>query len=103
MIILEKEVEALRTRLDRLEATVRQLVGEGDTVDISTESESLESEQILAGLQAKGLVRVPTPEERRLAAEWDMLSKEEKQAHICFMHELVLDPPLSDVIAENRG
>lgn len=104
MIILEQEVEALRTRLDRLETTNRrQIVGKGDTAGISTESESLESEQILAGLQAKGLVRVPTPEERRLAAEWDMLSEEEKQAHICFMPELVLDPPLSDVIAENRG
>lgn len=102
MIILEQEVAELRTRLDRLEATVRQLVGEGNTADISTESESLESGQILAGLQAKGLVRVPTPEERRLAAEWDMLSEEEKQAHICFMHDLVLDPPLSDVISENR-
>jgi hypothetical protein len=103
MIILEQEVEALRIRLDRLEATVRQLVGREDTANISTGSESLESEQILAGLQAKGLVRVPTPEERRLAAEWGKLSEEEKQAHIGFMHELVLDPPLSDVISENRG
>ena len=93
----------MRTCLDRLEAIVRHLVGEGDTADISTESGSLESEQILAGLQAKGLVRVPTSEERRLAAEWDMLPEEEKQAHIRFMYELVLDLPLSDVIAENRG
>jgi hypothetical protein len=102
MVILEQEVEELRTRLDRLEATVRQLVGEGDRADISTESENLESKQLVAGLQAKGLVRVPTSEERRLAAEWDVLSEEEKQTHLCFMHELVLDPPLSDVISENR-
>jgi len=32
-----------------------------------------------------------------------MLPEEEKQAHIRFMYELVLDLPLSDVIAENRG
>ncbi len=41
---------------------------------------------------AQGLVRDPTPEERRLAAEWDTLSAEEKQAHIHFMHSLVLTP-----------
>ena len=102
MITLEQEVGELKTRLERLEATVRQLVGEEVTTMLA-ESDSLESERLLAGLQAKGLIRVPTPEERRLAAEWDMLPKEEKQAHIRFMHELVLDPPLSDIISENRG
>jgi hypothetical protein len=30
------------------------------------------------------------------------LPEEEKQAHIRFMHSLVLDPPLSQVIIENR-
>lgn len=103
MSVLEQEVAELRTRLDRLETGVRQLVGVGDAVALSTESQSLEYGQLLVELQAKGLVRVPTPEERRLAAEWDTLSEEEKHTHRCFMRGLVLDPPLSDVIAENRG
>lgn len=103
MIVLEQEVAELKTRLDRLEATVLQLVREGDAAPISLGNEHLASEQILARLQAKGLVRVPTPEERRLAAEWDMLSEEEKQSHLCLMRALVLDRPLSNVIAENRG
>jgi len=48
------------------------------------------------------VVRDPTPEERRLAAEWDTLSEEEKQAHIRFMHSLALTPPLSQVLIDNR-
>ena len=38
----------------------------------------------------------------RLAGEWDALPEEEKQAHIRVMHHLVLDPPLSQIITENR-
>jgi hypothetical protein len=103
MIALEQEVEELKTRLTRLEATVRHLVGDGGTTNMSAKRESLDSAQILAGLQEKGLIRIPTAEEQRLAAEWDRLPEKEKQAHIRFMHELVLDPLLSDIIAENRG
>jgi len=58
--------------------------------------------QILAWLKAEGLVRDPTPEERRLAAEWDALPEEGKQDHIRLMQSLVLDPPLSQIIIENR-
>ena len=58
--------------------------------------------QILAWLKAEGLVRDPTSEERRLAAEWDALPEEGKQDHIRLMQSLVLDPPLSQIIIENR-
>jgi len=58
--------------------------------------------QILAWLKAEGLLRDPTPEERRLAAEWDALPEEGKQDHIRLMQSLVLDPPLSQIIIENR-
>jgi hypothetical protein len=58
--------------------------------------------QLLVWLKAEGLVRDPTSEERHLAAEWDALPEEEKQAHIRFMHRLVLDPPLSQILIENR-
>ncbi len=63
---------------------------------------SLDSEQLLAWLKAEGLVREPTPEEHRLAAEWDTLPEEEKQGHIRLMRSLALDPPLSHMIIENR-
>ena len=58
--------------------------------------------QILAWLKAEGLVRDPTSEERRLAAEWDALPEEGKPDHIRLMQSLVLDPPLSQIIIENR-
>ena len=62
----------------------------------------LDLAQILDWLKAEGLVRDPTPEERRLAAEWDAWQEEEKQAHIRLMQSLVLAPPLSQIIIENR-
>ena len=61
-----------------------------------------ELEPLLAWLKAEGLIRDPTPEERRLAAEWDALPEEEKQDHIRLMRSLVLDPPLSQIIIQNR-
>jgi hypothetical protein len=36
------------------------------------------------------------------ASSEEALSKEEKQAHIHLMHNLVLDPPLSRIIIEQR-
>ncbi len=59
-------------------------------------------EQLVAWLKVEGLVRDPTPEERRLAAEWDALPEEGKQNHVRLMQSLVLDPPLSRIIIENR-
>ena len=59
-------------------------------------------EPLLAWLKAEGLIRDPTPEERRLASEWDALPEEEKQDHIRLMRSLVLDPPLSQIIIQSR-
>ena len=92
MTPLEVEVAQLKVRVERLEMTVRQLAG----------GEPLDQAQLLAWLKAEGLVREPTPEEYRLAAEWEALPEEEKEAHIRFMDSLVLDPPLSQIIIENR-
>ncbi|MFQ5614259.1 MAG: hypothetical protein ACE5H9_19220 [Anaerolineae bacterium] len=102
MTPLELELVELKARLERLEATVRSLTGIEHEAAPPSPRESMDPEQLLEWLKAEGLVRNPTPEERRLAAEWDALSEEEKQAHIRFMRGLVLDPPLSQVIIENR-
>ena len=61
-----------------------------------------DSQQLLAWLKAEGLIRDPTPEELCLAAEWDVLPEAEKRDHIRLMQRLVLDPPLSQIIIENR-
>ena len=100
---MEREVEELKVRLERLEAVVRRLVGDEPQVGLPTSEKSADQEPPLSWLKAQGLVRDPTPEEKRLAAEWDTLSEEEKQAHIRFMHSLVLTPPLSQVLIDNRG
>ena len=61
-----------------------------------------DSERLVARLKAEGLIREPTPEELSLATEWDVLPEEEKQKHIRFMQSLALDPPLSQIVVENR-
>lgn len=102
MTTLEREVVELKARIERLEETVCRLAGQERKAVLPAPGEPLDLEQLLAGLKAEGLVRDPTPEEYRLAAEWDALPEEEKQAHIRFMRSLVLDPPLSQIITENR-
>jgi hypothetical protein len=82
---------------------VRRLTGgEPEVVPPAPLPEPVNQAQLLAWLKAEGLVREPTPEERQLAAEWDALPEEEKQA-IC--QELDQLPPghrASDIIIVNR-
>jgi hypothetical protein len=102
MTTLEREVVELKARVEHLEALVRQLVGKAHKAVPDALDEPLGPEQLLVRCKAEGVVREPTPEERHLAGEWDALPEEEKHAHIRVMHHLVLDPPLSQIITENR-
>ncbi|MDH7485856.1 MAG: hypothetical protein QHJ81_06210 [Anaerolineae bacterium] len=102
MSVAEIELIHLKTRVDWLEQAVRELRGESQTVP-AVEGEGLsEREWLLAELKRQGLIRDPTPKERALAAEWDALSGEEKQAHIEHMRSLKLEPLLSEMIIQNR-
>jgi hypothetical protein len=98
----EQELKELKTRVKRLETSVRRLTGDGYQIARSAPDQLSDQDQLLAWLKAEGLVRDPTSEERRLATEWDALPEDEKQAHVRFMRSLALDPPLSQVILENR-
>ena len=102
MTILELELGELKARVERLEMKVRRLVGEDPQAMPPVPCEPLDQERLITWLKSAGLVRDPTPEELRLAAQWDALSDEEKEAHIRFMRTLVLDPSLSEIIVENR-
>lgn len=102
MATLELELVELKTRVGRLEAKVRQLAGDRWEVAPPAPSEPLDQEQILAWLKAEGLIRDPTPEERRLAAEWDALPEEEKKAVRWELDHLPPGPMASDIIIENR-
>jgi hypothetical protein len=99
---VERELLELRARLERLERRVRQLAGEEPEVPPPTPGVPPDPQHLIAWLRSQGLIREPTPEERRLAAEWEALPEEEKEAHIRLMHRLVLDPPLSRIIMESR-
>jgi len=98
----EQELGELKARVERLETIVRQLANEERQMTPLAPNQLSDQAQVLAWLKADGLVRDPTPEERRLAAEWDSLPEEEKQTHIRSMHDLALAPPLSQTILENR-
>jgi hypothetical protein len=102
MTTLEQEVGELKARLERLEAMVHSLAGDVRTPVLPAESAPQNQDRLLTWLKTQGLVRDPTPEEHRMAAEWDTLSEAEKQAHIHFMRSLALDPLLSQVLIENR-
>jgi len=99
---VELELMNLRLRVERLEQEVRRLSGGRLEVPPPPPGKPADPEQVIAWLKAQGLIREPTPEELRLAAEWDALPEEEKEAHIRFMRSLALDPPLSQIIIENR-
>ena len=102
MSIWEQELGDLKIRVERLETTVRHLKDNPQPVPSTEPGQLANQEQILAWLNAEGLVRHPTSEEQRLASEWDALPEEEKQEHVRVMRSLRLDPPLSQVISESR-
>ena len=81
---------------------VRSLAVDAHTAVLPAAGAPQNQDHLLAWLKTQGLVRDPTPEEHRMAAEWDTLSEAEKQAHIRFMRSLALDPLLSRVLIENR-
>ena len=102
MTTLEQEVVQVKARLERLEAMVRSFAGDAHKAVLPAAGAPQNQDHLLGWLKTQGLVRDPTPEEHRMAAEWDTLSEAEKQAHIRFMHSLALDAPLSQVLIENR-
>jgi hypothetical protein len=102
MATVEAELRELKARVGRLEQAVRELCGDSSPAAPAEIEELSERERALAILRAEGLLRDLTPEEQALAAEWQALPEEEKQAHVQLMRSLVLDPLLSQIVIENR-
>jgi len=102
MTILALEVEELKARVERLEAQMRQLMDEAPKVEPPAPGKPIDCEQLIAWLKAEGLVVDPPPMARAHAERWRSLPEEEKEAHIRFMRSLTIDPPLSQIIIENR-
>ena len=99
---IELELAELRTRLERLERRVRQLAGEEAELPPPTPGVSPDPQYIIAWLRSQGLIREPTPEEQQLAAEWDALPEEEKEAIRWELDHLPPGPMASDILIENR-
>jgi hypothetical protein len=102
MTLIERELIELKTRIEQLEAQVYGTAEPEVLAQLPKTDEPPDPEQLLTWLEAEGVIRLPTPEEHRLAAEWDLLLEDEKQAHLDFMHSLQLDPPLSQIIIQQR-
>ncbi len=102
MIDVEEELVELKARLTRLEATVQHL-SVAELADVVPPlDEPLDATQLCAWLRAQGLTSDLPPEVHAHAERWRQLPEEEKQAHIQEMRSLVLDPPLSQIIIDNR-
>jgi len=102
MATLGDKVLELEARIERLETTVHQIMSIPQRGDWPEASAPLSQDQLLDLLHAQGFVRDPTVEEQRLADAWEMLSTEEKQAHMHHMQGLTLTPWLSQMLIENR-
>ena len=101
MRTIELELLELRTRVERLEERLNRLTATVPEVPPVPEDPT-DPKQVLAWLKARGIVRDPTPEELRLAAEWDALPQEEKEAIKRELDHLPPGPLASDIIIENR-
>jgi hypothetical protein len=108
MTVLEIELVEMKARLARLEAIVTTLTPRPVARRKQTSTRSvvtdrpMTSEEVLAQLKAEGLIRDLTPEERKLASEWDALPEEEKEAVRATLDNLPPGPMVSDIIIENR-
>ncbi len=103
MTALELELVTLKTRVERLEETMRELTNDESEPVLPPSGDSPDPEQLRAWLKAEGLIRDPTPEEQRLAAEWDALPEEERQAINRELNHLPPGPMASDIIIKNRA
>ena len=99
---VELELLEIKARLERLERRVRELAGEEPEIPPPTPGVPPDPQHLIAWLRSQGLIREPTPEERQLAAEWDALPEEEKEAIRQELDNLPPGPMASDIIIENR-
>ena len=96
---LVKRVEYLERGLHRLEIALEPLVAPAS--EVSPEGLS-EKERGLAALRRAGLLVDPSPYTHALAEEWRKRPKEERERIQAELRALRLDPPLSEIIIQNR-
>ena len=96
---LIRRVERLETRLHHLGMTVEQQEPPG--LEIAAAGLS-EKERGLAALRRAGLLMAPSPYTYALAKEWRKRPKKERERIQAELRALRLEPPLSEVIVQDR-
>ncbi|MBI4788002.1 MAG: hypothetical protein HY782_13270 [Chloroflexi bacterium] len=102
---LEKEVRQLKKQVAELRRERRGQVAppkDGKRTAPKDLSGLSERERGLDILRRAGAIRAMTPEEEKLAAEWDALPEERKREVEAALWNAHIDPPLSQLIHEMR-
>jgi hypothetical protein len=106
---VQEELEDIKARLTRLESRHgrRAKRDQNQLQHIPPKSlAEMNRTELMAWLTDEGLIREPTEEERRLAAEWsaewNAMSEDERQAIQWELDHLPAGPMVSDIVSEGR-
>lgn len=97
MIDLEHELAELKSRVARLEMTIRDL-----TSDNPLPRQTPSREELLLRLKARGVIDELPSEARAIAEQWQALPEAERQSIQQELDHLPAGPLASDIIIENR-
>jgi hypothetical protein len=101
MIDLEHELAELKSRVARLEMTIRDLTG--DDQDGPLLPKQIPShENLLLWLKTRGVINELPSEARAIAEQWQALPEAERQAIQQELDQLPAGALASDIIIENR-
>ncbi len=99
---LEAEVEALRARVERLEATVNDLMERRVSTTAPQPAEAFNQAKLRAWLTSQGVISEPSELEEAAAQQWHTLSEEEKQRLRSELDQVSEGPMVSDIVIEQR-
>ena len=99
---LEEEVVALKSRLERLEATVHRLLEGTASVAALGPDAPFDDTRLRAWLQAQGVISNPSPLEQAAAERWHALPEEEQRRLRAELERPSAGPMISDIVIEQR-
>ncbi len=103
---LQKEVVRLKNELAETRRILRDkglLPSDGKRRAQRDTDPLSDQERAIQALRRAGVLRDLTPEEKKIAAQWDTLSSEEQRRVIEKLKSIKFNPPLSESIIQDRG
>lgn len=103
---LQKQVRRLQNENAKLWRVLREhdiVPKDGKSAARKPRRELSDNERAVEILRRAGALAELTPEEKKRAARWRALSEERKQEVIRTLKTTRFDPPLSEVIIQDRG